>query len=99
MAGTHPLHHAVPNLQEYLCVYEAKNCQQLINARSGLSLNNCMWAGTMAPAKFLAVLIHWRMVEVALMADIAKAYRVIKTREHELHIRRFLHRNSLRKPW
>ena len=70
----------------------------LVNARSGLSLNNCMWAGPMALAELLAVLIHWRTVQVALMVDIVKAYHVIKTRVHELHLRRFLHRSSPREP-
>ena len=71
----------------------------LINSRSVLSLNDCMWAGLMSLAKLLAVLIHWRALEVALMADIVKAYHIIKTQEHKLHLKRILHRNSQSEPW
>ena len=56
-----------------------------------------MWAGPMALDELLAVLIHWRRVEVALTAaKIVKAYHIIKTREHKLHLRIFHHRDSLR---
>ena len=71
----------------------------LVNAISGLSLNDCLWAGPNAMAELLAVLVHWRTVEVALVTDIVKAYHVIHTRDDELHLRRFLWRESPSLPW
>jgi hypothetical protein len=58
-----------------------------------------MWAGPMALAELLAVLIHWRTVELALMVDIVKAYHIINTREHQLHLRKFLHRDLPHELW
>ena len=71
----------------------------LVNAISGLSLNDCCWAGPNAMAELLAVLVHWRTVHVALVTDIVKAYHVIRTREDELHLRRFLYREAPTLPW
>ena len=71
----------------------------LVNAVSGLSLNDCLWAGPNALAELLGVLVHWRTVEVALLTDIVKAYHVIHTRQEELHMRRFLHREAPTLPW
>ena len=71
----------------------------LVNAISGLSLNDCLWSGPNAMAELLAVLVHWRTVEVALVTDIVKAYHVIRTREDELHLRRFLWREAPSLPW
>ena len=71
----------------------------LVNALSGLSLNDCLWGGPNALAELLAVLVHWRTVDVALVTDITKAYHVIHTREKELHLRRFLWREAPTLPW
>ena len=71
----------------------------LVNAVSGLSLNDCCWAGPNAMEELLAVLVHWRMVDVALITDIVKAYHVIRTRDDELQLRQFLYWESLDLPW
>ena len=71
----------------------------LVNALSGLSLNDCLWTGPNALAELLTVLLHWRSVEVALVSDIVKAYHAIHTREDELHLRRFLWRNKPSDLW
>ena len=50
-------------------------------------------------AELLAVLIHWRTIDMALITDIVKAYHVIRTRDDELHMRRFLYREMPTQPW
>ena len=66
------------------------------NARARLSLNECMWPGPNALCDLLDCLIFWRAVEVALMTDLRKAYQAIHTGPMELHLRRFLFRDSPR---
>ena len=101
MAGPRPLHQAVLVFKTSSVSTKCRivSISALINSRSGLSLNGCMWAGPMALVELLAVLIPWRTIEVALMVDIVKVYHIINTREHKLHLRRFLHRDLPHEPW
>ena len=69
------------------------------NARSRLSLNECMWPGPNALCDLFDCLIFWRAVEVALMTDLKKAYQAIHTGPMELHLRRFLYREKREDPW
>ena len=69
------------------------------NARSRLSLNQCMWPGPNALSDLFDCLIFWRAVEVALMTDLKKAYQSIHTGPMELHLRRFLYRKTLQESW
>ena len=69
------------------------------NARSRLSLNECMWPGPNTLCDLYDCLIFWRSVEVALMSDLKKAYQSIHTGPMELHLRRFLFRESPSLPW
>ena len=69
------------------------------NARSRLSLNECMWPGPNALCDLFDCLIFWRAVEVALMTDLRKAYQAIHTGPMELHLRRFLYREARDQPW
>ena len=69
------------------------------NARARLSLNECMWPGPNALCDLYYCLIFWRAVEVALMTDLQKAYQSIFTGAMELHLRRFLYRESTSEPW
>ena len=69
------------------------------NARSGLSLNDCMAVGPNALCELYDCLIFWRAVEYALMVDLQKAYQAIHTGDLELHLRRFLFRESPEQPW
>ena len=62
------------------------------NARSSLSLNQCMWPGPNALSDLYDCLIFWRAVEVAMVTDLRKAYQAIHTGPMELHLRRFLFR-------
>ena len=71
----------------------------LPNVKSGLSLNDCMWAGPNALAMMIDVLLHWRTIEVAIVWDIKKAYQALRTGEKELHLRRFLWRKRPSDPW
>ena len=69
------------------------------NARARLSLNDCMWAGPNALCDLLDCLLFWRAVEIALMTDLKKAYQAIHTGPMELHLRRFLFRESRDQQW
>ena len=69
------------------------------NARSCLSLNDCMWAGPNALCDLLDCLLFWRAVEVVLMTDLKKAYQAIHTGDMELHLRRFLFCASTKESW
>ena len=69
------------------------------NARARLSLNECMWPGPNALCDLYDCLIFWRAVEVALMTDLKKAYQSIHTGEMELHLRRFLFRETPQQSW
>ena len=71
----------------------------MTNARSRLSLNDCMWAGPNALCDLLDCLLFWRSVEVALMTDLKKAYQAVHTGPMELHLRRFLFRESREQQW
>ena len=71
----------------------------LVNANNRLSLNDCLSSGPDALQKLLALLIHWRTLDVALITDIVKAYHVIHTRDEELNMRKFLHQESPREEW
>ena len=69
------------------------------NARAKLSLNQCMWPGPNALCELYDCLIFWRAVKVALVTDLKKAYQAIHTGPMELHLRRFLFRESASKKW
>ena len=69
------------------------------NARSKLSLNQCMWPGPNALCELYDCLIFWRAVEVAVVTDLKKAYQSIHTGPMELHLRRFLFRTSVKEEW
>ena len=69
------------------------------NARSGLSVNECMWGGPNALCELLNCLIFWHAVEMALMIDLKKAYQSIHTSDLELHLRRFVFRESPGSEW
>ena len=71
----------------------------LVHSLSGLSMNDCLWSGPAALADLLAIVLHWRMVEVALMMVILKANHAINTRKDKLHLQRFLHRKSPAELW
>ena len=71
----------------------------MMNARSRLSLNDCMWAGPNALCDLLDCLLFWRSVEVALMTDLKKAYQAVHTGPMELHLRRFLFRETREHQW
>ena len=64
------------------------------NARSRLSLNQCMWPGPNALCDLYDCLVFWRAVEVAMVTDLQKAYQAIHTGPMELHLRRFLFRQK-----
>ena len=70
----------------------------LVNAISGLSLNDCMCSRPDAPQELLAVLLHCRMVDVALVTDIVKAYHIIRMRDDKLHLRQFLYQEAVGNP-
>ena len=57
------------------------------NARSKLSLNQCMWPGPNTLSDLYDCLIFWRAVEVAMVMDLQKAYQAIHTGPMELHLR------------
>ena len=69
------------------------------NAASRLSLNDCLWPGPNALADLLDCLIFWRGVEVAIIMDLKKAYQAIHTSPMELHLRRFVFRDSPDLAW
>ena len=69
------------------------------NARSGLSLNDCMARGPDLLALLEEVLLHFRTVESAIILDLEKAYQAIYTREKEKHLRRILWRTSPGEDW
>ena len=69
------------------------------NARSGLSLNDCMKTGPDEMALLAEVLLHFRTVLKAAILDLTKAYQSIRMRKMELHLRRFLWRRSPEEPW
>ena len=69
------------------------------NARSGLSLNDCMAKGPDLLALLEDVLLHFRTVQVAIILDLTKAYQGIHTREKEKHLRRILWRWSPEEEW
>ena len=69
------------------------------NARAKLSLNECMYQGPNALCDLLDCLVFWRSIEVALMADLKKAYQAIHTGPMELHLRRLLFREDPVHPW
>ena len=69
------------------------------NARTKLSLNECMWPGPNTLCELFDCLIFWRTIEVALMSDLKKVYQSIHTGEMELHLRRLLFRESRDLPW
>ena len=68
------------------------------NARSGLSLNDCMKTGPNEMALLVEVLLHFRNVLKATIIDLRKAYQSIYMREMDLHLRRFLWRRSPEEP-
>ena len=69
------------------------------NARAKLSLNQCMWPGPNALCELYDCLVFWRAVKVALVTDLKKAYQAIHTGPMELHLRRFLFRESVSQKW
>ena len=69
------------------------------NARARLSLNQCMWPGPNALCDLYDCLVFWRAVEVAMVTDLKKAYQSIHTGPLELHMRRFLFRESCKEEW
>ena len=69
------------------------------NARSKLSLNQCMWPGPNALCELYDCLVFWRAVEVAMVTDLKKAYQAIHTGPMELHLRRFLFRARPEEEW
>ena len=69
------------------------------NARSGLSLNDCMKKGPDEMALLAEVLLHFRTVEKAIILDLTKAYNAIRMREKELHLRRILWRKGPLEEW
>ena len=69
------------------------------NARSKLSLNQCMWPGPNALCDLYDCLVFWRAVEVAMVTDLQKAYQAIHTGPMELHLRRFLFRAAQDRDW
>ena len=69
------------------------------NAVSRLSLNDCLWPGPNALADLLDCLIFWRGIEVAIVMDLKKAYQAIHTSPMELHLRRFVFRDSPDLEW
>ena len=71
----------------------------MMNARARLSLNDCMYAGPNALCDLLDCLLFWRAVEVALMTDLKKAYQAVHTGPMELHLRRFLFRETREQQW
>jgi hypothetical protein len=71
----------------------------LKNARSGLSLNDCMYQGPDELAVLTYILLHFRTVEAGLIFDVEKAYQAIRTREKDRHLRRILYRPSPDAEW
>ena len=69
------------------------------NARAKLSLNQCMWPGPNALCELYDCLVFWRAVKVALVTDLKKAYQAIHTGPMELHLRRFLFRETVGQDW
>ena len=69
------------------------------NAVSRMSLNDCLWPGPNALADLLDCLIFWRGIEVAIVMDLKKAYQAIHTSPMELHLRRFVYRDSPDLEW
>ena len=69
------------------------------NARSGLSLNECMRKGPDEMALLTEVLIHFRTVLKAIILDLKKAYQAIHLRELELHLRRIVWRKGPEEEW
>ena len=69
------------------------------NAVSRLSINECMWPGPNALCDLLVCLLFWRAMEVAIMMDLQKAYQAIHTSPMELHLHRFLFRQSPKDLW
>ena len=69
------------------------------NARSRLSLNDCMAKGPDLLAILKDVLLHFRTMQVAVILDLTKAYQGIHTREKEKHLGRILWRQSQEEEW
>ena len=64
------------------------------NARSGLSLNDCMAKGPDLLALLEDVLLHFRTGQVTIILDLTKAYKGNHTREKEQRLRRKSGRTS-----
>ena len=58
-----------------------------------------MWPGPNALCELYDCLIFWRAVKVALITDLRKAYQAIHTGPMELHLRRFLFRETDGQEW
>ena len=63
-----------------------------VNEHAKLSPNNYMQEGPNALASLLEVIIGFRMIKVALVYDLTKAYQSIRTGELERHVQRIVWR-------
>ncbi|XP_064633652.1 uncharacterized protein LOC135491610 [Lineus longissimus] len=68
--------------------------------KHGVSLNDCLHQGPALQPNLVAVLLRFRMNNIALMADVKKMFLQIKIREEDRDVHRYLWRdgNSDRPP-
>merc|ERR1711867_372472 len=69
------------------------------NKHSRKSLNDLVCAVPNALNDITDVQIRWRCFEQSLSYDLSKAYHSLRTGDHELHLRRFLHRFEEAEEW
>ena len=71
----------------------------LKNAHTGLSVNDCMYAGPNQLKDLQEVLLKFRGFEVGLMMDLSKAYQALRTGRKEADLRLFLWHSNPSKKW
>ncbi|XP_053691668.1 uncharacterized protein LOC128740167 [Sabethes cyaneus] len=65
---------------------------------SGVSLNDCLLVGPVVQDELMSIIIRFRMHRIALVADIAKMYRMINVQETDQKLQRILWRESEQDP-
>ena len=71
----------------------------LKNSHTGLSINDCMYAGPNQLTDLHEVLLKFRGFEVGLLMDLSKAYQALRTGKKEADLRLFLWRSSPEEEW
>ena len=71
----------------------------LKNAHTGMSVNDCMFAGPNQLTDLQEVLLKFRGFEMGLLMDLSKAYQSLRTGEKEADLRLFLWRESPQEEW